>query len=541
MLDKSNRRLLLSFLPIVLIIAFPLAMRKPAEAIDTEADQLVIVSPHNESIRYEFEQAFRKFYHEKTGRKVSIDWRATGGTSDIVRYINSAFTSNFKVYWTKELNQPWSDEVAAAFMNRKMKPADHPARKAFLESNLGIDIDIFFGGGQYDFNKQAQMGTIVPSGFRARHPELFEGADPVLVEKRGGEIWYDKNDCYYGACFSSFGICVNRDRVEKLGLDPDTFFTKWSALGDTRLLNAIAVADPSKSGSINKCFEMLVQREMLDTMDALQPKLDSGAVSKQDALNRGWQNAMTLIKRIGGNSLYMTFSASKIPVDCASAQIAAGMCIDFYGRSQAEWEENHVGRKTMMYTTPVASSSVSCDPIGIFRGAPHRERAELFMDFVMSKEGQQLWNNRLGSKGGPIKYSLNRLPVRHDLYTDEYRKNMTAPEAAPFELANAFTYHGEWTGPFFDLLRNTIKVMVIDCEEELKEAWNAIVKNGGPEKCPQAMQFFEAMPYDHAHASEAAALLYTPETQTKTLREWGDFFRKNYRQAAKLAAQPINN
>ena len=134
MLDKSNRRLLLSFLPIVLIIAFPLAMRKPAEAIDTEADQLVIVSPHNESIRYEFEQAFRKFYHEKTGRKVSIDWRATGGTSDIVRYINSAFTSNFKVYWTKELNQPWSDEVAAAFMNRKMKPADHPARKAFLET-----------------------------------------------------------------------------------------------------------------------------------------------------------------------------------------------------------------------------------------------------------------------------------------------------------------------------------------------------------------------------------------------------------------------
>jgi hypothetical protein len=83
--------------------------------------------------------------------------------------------------------------------------------------------------------------------------------------------------------------------------------------------------------------------------------------------------------------------------------------------------------------------------------------------------------------------------------------------------------------------------MVIDCEEELKHAWTTIVKNGGPEKCPEAMKLFEAMPYDHAHASEAAALLYTPETQTKTMREWGDFFRKNYREAARLAAKNNNN
>ena len=537
MLDKNNRRLLLSFLPIVLIIAFPLAMRKPAEAIDTEADQIVVVSPHNESIRYEFEQAFRKYYHQKTGRKVSIDWRATGGTSDIVRYINSAFTSNFKVYWTHELKQQWSDEVASAFLNRKLKPEDHPARKAFLDSNLGIGIDIFFGGGHYDFAKQTQMGTLVPSGFRARHPELFEGDSPVLVQALGGETWYDKNDCFYGACFSSFGICANIDRAQKLGLDPESFFTKWSALGDPRLLNAIAVADPTKSGSINKCFEMLVQREMLDTLLECKAKPTTANLTQQEILNLGWQNAMTLIKKIGGNSRYMTFSASKIPVDCASAQIAAGMCIDFYGRSQAEWEENHVGRKTMFYTTPAASSSVSCDPIGIFRGAPNRERAELFLDFVMSVEGQLLWNNRLGSPNGPVKYSLNRLPVRRDLYTDEYRKNMTAPEAAPFELAHAFTYHGEWTGPYFDLLRNTIRVMVIDCENELKEAWTAIVTHGGPENCPDAMEQFRALPYDHAHAGEAAALLYSPETQTKTLREWGDFFRSHYRQAAELAAR----
>lgn len=527
------KRTLFSLLPIIAIIILPLVMRKPAEAVDTTADQLVIVSPHNEAIRFEFEQAFRKFYKEKTGRKVSIDWRATGGTSDIVRYITSAFTSNFKVYWTDELKQTWSEEVEAAFMNRKMKPEDHPARKAFLDSNLGIGIDLFFGGGQYDFNKQAQMGTVVPCGFRERHPELFTGDRPVLVQKLGGEVWYDPQDRYYGACFSSFGLCYNLDRLAILGYDTQSSqppLTAWKDLADIRLLGNIGVADPSKSGSINKCFEMLVQRQMQDTMK----ELSGSQLTKQQILDQGWQDAMTLIKKIGGNSRYLTFSASKVPLDCATAQIAAGMCIDFYGRSQAEWETNHVGRKTMAYSTPNASSSVSCDPIGMFRGAPNKERAILFIDFVMSKEGQSLWNNKPGTPNGPQKYSLNRLPVRRDLYTPELRQNMTAPEADPFGLAEVFTYHGEWTGPYFDLLRNIVRVMLIDCETELKRSWRAIVAAGGPDKCPEAMAEFVKMPFSHQNAGDAAKRLSTPEEQAKAMREWTQFFRDTYTRAEKL-------
>ena len=43
------------------------------------------------------------------------------------------------------------------------------ARQAFLQGNIGIGIDLFFGGGQYDFNKQAKAGTLVPCGVRERH------------------------------------------------------------------------------------------------------------------------------------------------------------------------------------------------------------------------------------------------------------------------------------------------------------------------------------------------------------------------------------
>ena len=41
------KRLVISLLPIAIIIAFPLILRKPAESIDLSADQLVIVTPHN--------------------------------------------------------------------------------------------------------------------------------------------------------------------------------------------------------------------------------------------------------------------------------------------------------------------------------------------------------------------------------------------------------------------------------------------------------------------------------------------------------------
>ena len=99
------KRLLLSSLPLIVIIALPLIFRKSSEKIDLSADQLVIVSPHNEAIRYEFEQAFRAYYEKLTGRKVSIDWRATGGTSEIARYVSSAYEAVFRDYWVNTMKR----------------------------------------------------------------------------------------------------------------------------------------------------------------------------------------------------------------------------------------------------------------------------------------------------------------------------------------------------------------------------------------------------------------------------------------------------
>jgi iron(III) transport system substrate-binding protein len=534
------KQLVFYLVALAFLLIMPMLLQKKSEKIDLGADQLVLVSPHNESIRYEIEQAFREFYHELTGRKVSLDWRSVGGTSEITRYLSSAYSANFRDYWVNQQKQDWNEELALALLSPKTnQQSPHwQARKAFLQSNVGIGIDLFFGGGQYDFDKQARAGTLVPCGVRQRHPEWFEGEKPILVERLGGEIWHDSKDCYYGVCFSSFGICVNLHRLEQLGYDcsGDSPLTSWKHLADPRLINAVGLADPSKSGSINKCFEMLIQRQMQDSMLQLQKEMEGGQLNQQKALDKAWKEAINLIKQIGGNASYLTFAASKVPVDAAQGQIAAGMCIDFYGRSQAEWANQMKGEKLMQFLTPTAASTVSADPIGILRGAPNPELARIFIDFLLSQRGQRLWSQAAGTPGGPRKYTLHRLPVRRDLYTEKDRIHASAPEANPFEMAGAFQYQAAWTGPLFDLMRILIRVMVIDCEQELKLAWKAICQAGGPDKAPpEAMDAFNQLPFEHHQAAEIAATLRNAEGQAKTTRQWGLFFRDNFQKTARLA------
>lgn len=534
------RRTLIAIMPLVIIVALPLLLRRDAVKDDPTAEQLVIVSPHNEAIRWEFENAFQKYCLETQGRKVDIDWRTPGGTSEIVLYLQGGYVASFRQEWERQ-GKEWNGKVEAGFLDRKLKQADTDplvweSRQAFLASSAGVGIDILFGGGQYDLANLAKQGVLVPAGVRERHPDWFSGPEPILDNGLSGEIWCDPGDCYYGACLSSFGICFNLDRLAALGYDvndPSALPSSWASLADPRLFGQVAAADPSKSGSINKCFEMLIQQRMAQTVKAAGPDLTKDQLAT--AVGQGWVDAMDLIRRIGGNARYFTFSASKVPVDVARGNLTAGMCIDFYGGSQAEWEEQHVGRETMRYVTPEGGSSISADPIGILRGAPHRELAELFVDFVLSPEGQRLWNYRVGEPGGPVQYALRRPPIRRDLYTPEHRAHMSDPDAQPFVLAEEFEYHGEWTGPLFGLIRVLLRSMVIDAHPELRQAWEAILEAGGPEAVPDAMAALRRLPFELKDAGEEAKAIRLPEDRVFRMRAWGEFFRASYREAERLA------
>lgn len=544
------RRAFYAFLPLILLVALPVALRERPPQPPGDALVLVIVTPNNESIRHEFARGFTQWYQAKYQRAVRIDWRTPGGTSDIVRLLDDQYQGAFRRQWQADHGAAaWTPEVAGAFNNRKLDPSDpkvpedqRAARAAFLASDVGVGMDLFFGGGQYDHQIQADKGHLVDAGLLKLHPDWFTPA--IIPQTWSGETFYDKKGRYYGTCLAAFGICYNPDVLATLPAGQGGPPVHWGDLGAPRLRQLIGLADPTKSGSINKCFEMLIQEQLARRVDAAQAAAPDGKLAPaatQAALAAGWADGLNLIKRIGGNARYFTDSASKIPRDVATGDLAAGMCIDFYGRGEADWTAYQSGAKErVVYVTPQGGSSISVDPIGLLRGAPHRELAVAFIEYVLSTDGQKLWNYKVGTPGGPDRYALRRLPVRRDLYTEPYRPFMSDPQAAPYDEASAFQYHPAWTARYFGLIRVLIRATVLDSDEELRDAWSAILAAGGPERVPQAMAAFDALPFSYAEADEAARRSspgkdVTPLAALQTVRGWSDFARDHYRQAAALA------
>ena len=508
------------------LLAIPLALREPSEAPASTARPLVIITPHNEAIRAEFTRAFRVYAQRELGHDVEIDWRTPGGMSDISKLINEQYTAV-------------AQERLPGFERSFNEPkADGPARTAFLASDLGIGIDLLFGGGEFDHRSLAGKGYLVDAGLLQAMPEIFR--DDVIPQTLAGETIYDPQGRYYGAALASFGICFNPDRVKALRSphlaefrDPGQtgdIFTAWSDLAHPALFGQVVMADPTKSGSIATCYVMMLQEQLAA---AVKQAGATPATATPEQLDRGWLNGLTLIKGIAGNARSVTDSASKVPRDVGRGDAIAGMCIDFYGRSEAEWTHGESGRERVAFVTPQGGTSISADPIALLRGAAHREDALAFMRFVLSVEGQRLWNYRVGEPGGPTRYALRRWSVRRDLFTPEHLAHSSDPLENPFVLAQSFHYQASWTGPYFDLIRSTIKAVVLDPREELQEAWAAIIAADQPNS--QAWQQFIWLPYDHRDAVAARKRL--TDDRITTMREWTIAAQQHYREAARMARE----
>ncbi|MGB8170519.1 MAG: ABC transporter substrate-binding protein, partial [Chthoniobacteraceae bacterium] len=261
------------FLLLAVVLIGPIVLRPKQTALQNAVGEraLVLITPHNESIRYEFSRAFEEHYLKKTGQRVRLDWRTPGGTSEIGRYVASEYLAAFQDHWTHKLKRPWSGAVAASFDNSKVTLDDMPAddtieqqaRRAFLASNVSCKLDVFFGGGSFDFEQQARAGRLVDCGFVREHPELFN--DQVIPRTVSGEPYWDPQGRWIGNVISSFGIAYNVDSLRRLGIEKPP--TQWADLADPRLLHQIALANPTQSSSVNKSLEMLIQQQMIKTKD----------------------------------------------------------------------------------------------------------------------------------------------------------------------------------------------------------------------------------------------------------------------------------
>lgn len=510
------------------VLVGPILLRPNGERVTRAGEQaLVVITPHSEAIRSEFGRAFAAQYLARTGQRVRVDWRTPGGTSEIGRYVASEYLAAFQNHWTRTLGRPWSKVVETGFDNAKVVPASNPAqdtpeqqaRRAFLASNVGCKIDLFFGGGAYDFQQQAKAGRLVDCGFATAHPELFGDGAGKIPETLSGEPFWDPQGRWIGNVVSSFGICYNMDSLARLGIAPPP--ARWADLAEPRFFHEIALANPTQSSSVNKAFEMLIQQQMSEAGEA--------------GVAEGWARAMRLLMKIGANARYFTDSSTKIALDVEAGEAAAGMTIDFYGRFQSEAVRKPDGSSRLQYVNAAGGTSVGVDPIGLFRGAPNPELAREFIAFVMSPDGQKLWNWRVGAPGGPQRYALRRLPVLPALYAPEFRSLRSDPEVDPYALAQSFTYRGEWTGALFGPIAFTFRVMCIDTHDELTAAWRALIAAGFPPEATAVFEDVSAVDYAVAGGRMREALGGDKIKEVQLAKELADRFRAQYRRAGELA------
>jgi spermidine/putrescine-binding protein len=244
---------------------------------------------------------------------------------------------------------------------------------------------------------------------------------------------------------------------------------------------------------------------------------------------------MNLIRRIGANTRYFSNFSAKILSDVAAGNAAAGMCIDYYGRTYDEQLQKVHGRSRVRFVTPEGGSSLSVDPIALLRGAPNRDLGVKFIEFVLSEEGQALWNTRVNVAGGPRRQALRRLPVRRDLYREPFLSRFSDPEVRPYDRASQFTYEPAWTARAFSAIRFIIKSMCVDAHEELQAAWTALITHGFPPEATAVFEDLTPVTYERALGEIADVLKRSKLDQSAYSRQLTQHFRDRYRRAARLA------
>jgi ABC-type Fe3+ transport system substrate-binding protein len=453
----------------VALVGLPLVFKPAAAKMTESGPRLVVITPHNETIRYEFGRGFSEWHRRKYGTAVHIDWRFMG-TADIRKQVFS--------------------EYAALIRAGQL---DEPA-----------GYDVIFGGGDYDFDKKFKVGVPGPGGKMLSILQPIKLEKPVIDAAFPGPLiadkkLYDPEGYWYGVVLSSFGIAYNRDVLSALGLpEPRT----WSDMVDGKLMGWVALADPAKSSSINVTYDAILQRY-------------------------GWERGWKTLHRACANARYFAEASSKVPVDVAQGEAASGMCIDFYGRYQAQV----VGGKRVGFVAPADATVVTTDPVGILRGIKGQrlELATHFVEFLLTLEGQALWCMNLDEGGktglGPVRYELRRPPVMPAIYA-KYADRLV-DNVNPYDIAKPLPKE---TPSYFSVLPTLLHAAAIDIHDELREAWQTINGTDDPAKRAAMEKLFDELPFTVEELLKATARWKSDKhAEAEDRLAWTRFFRERYR------------
>jgi iron(III) transport system substrate-binding protein len=518
-------RLHAHFLAFALVLLLPFAVRAllgrsesrgRAERTAT-ALQLRIITPHNQDIRRAFEPAFSDWHLKHHGQPVAITYLSPGGTNDIVRYLKDIYGS-------------YRDSSGALLP----------------EAQVDTGIDVVWGGGDYAFERDFKPFLKPLSVSQELIREVFPAPDLAGVALFDPAAEGEQPPKWVGVVVSTFGIIYAPEVYEMLHLPaPES----WSDLARPELAGLLALADPTRSGTAATVYMMVLQRAMasaerrwLDQSPAHERMAGSdfeSSASYRSAVGAGWKQGMRTLVLMAANARYFTDSASRPCADVGDAESAAGVAIDFYARVYQE----QIGDRRIRFHAPRGATAITPDPVGVLYGTlGERELvATHFVEFLLSTEGQRLWNLDAG-KSPYLRRSLRRMPIRKDVYAD---RTGFVDADNPFELAEGFNMRQRWMRQLGRILP-VWGAAWIDAKSTLDEAYEAVRSVPDPARRERLMFELSDIPIEYDEVSPLPGAPPGPsagggDARLEGARErlgLGERFRSHY---ARVLAQAQGN
>ena len=466
-------RILVVFGCFGIVLALPFIFRVSAEESLADARRVIIISPHNEQIRFEFGRGFDLWHQARYGEPARVDWSVPGGTSEIRKMLQSEWIASLKRGEVPGGNADlvfgggsWEHDQLKRGVVVTLEDLDEAFVRAWIHREFGandpsiasptgklVPVTLKTTGitAEITVDKKHDRYTIVanstisiPAGFPA---EMFQR----LYERKqvaGTPLW-DADQYWLGTALSAFGIIYNNDLLKSLDIPKPT---SWSDLADPRLQQEVALVNPAQSGSVTTAFETILKR-------------------------RDWTPGWRIMRRAAANARYFSASSLRAPTDVAQGDAAMGVCIDFFGRFESQSLRDHGAGDRIGYIDPPGETMLDPDPISLLLNPPDLEMARRFIEFTLAPAGQALWQFAPGTHAdglGPEQFSLRRLPICAELYRDHFDRFIDKVD--PFVNAEPPPYNDRNMRSFIPIL---FQASAMDNAHDLQEAWHLIVTHPG--------------------------------------------------------------
>ena len=312
----------------------------------------------------------------------------------------------------------------------------------------------------------------------------------------------DPDGFFRGFALSGVGWMWNPDYLKKEGM---AIPRRWESLGEPAYYGHLAMSTPSRSGTTHLVVESLLQEF-------------------------GWERGWALLLRMAGNLKTISARSFSVPEGLIHGRFGVGLGIDFLALSRP--------KLAFRYGAPVYLAPAS---IALLKGGPHPTEAALFVDFILSPEGQSLL----------LAPAVSRVPVSEDFIRSQGPEK--EPEllglirqdlARPFDVAlSQGRYH---------LVNQLFDRMITHRLPERRKLWKRFLDlekqaaSMGINPWPTKGAFLDLLTTVPVSADESKNPLFTTpftlsrrgaslgEAHRKQIQQWDRFLATRLRQAKTL-------